>query len=194
LGNSADSEAYGVLALSVQVGNNGAARAENGIANIAVNLSQYPSFTLAKGSLNIAVNLLGRQVGDNVTTALGTGNIALNVGGANDVAAGEYVPDVPAIGSIAFSIFGTNNTVTAVPGPLAIAGSIGQNGATITKAGPGFNINGLRVGGAAAVNRKKAPAAAESRGSSTPRPAASVGNSMRATTKSAAAAARRAER
>ncbi|MCV7214318.1 hypothetical protein H7J51_03335 [Mycobacterium crocinum] len=151
MGPSADAEAYGVLALAIQAGTNGAARAENGIANVAVNLSPSTSFTLAKGSLNLAMNLFGRQAagGSNITSALGTGNVALNLGGENDVAAGEYAPDVPARGSFAFSLFGTGNTVAAVPGPFALAGSVGQSGATVTKSGPGFNINGIRAFGAA---------------------------------------------
>lgn len=52
----------------------------------------------------------------------------------------------------------------AGPGPLAIAGSIGQNGATVTKTGPGFNINGVRVFGAAAERSKSATSASANHG------------------------------
>lgn len=158
LGDSAEAEAYGVLSLAVAAGNDPSARAENGIANFAVNLSNDPSFALAKGSLNIAVSLGGKESigGDHPTTAVGVANIALNVGPLNKVGAGTSTPapDQPAFGSIAVNLFGANNTVIAGPGPLAIAGSVGQNGATVTKSGPGFNINGFRVFGAAAERSK----------------------------------------
>jgi hypothetical protein len=52
-----------------------------------------------------------------------------------------------------------NIVVGAGPGPFAIAGSILQTGAHITKTGPGVNINGIVIGGAAAVPQTKAAAA-----------------------------------
>ncbi|WP_059018477.1 hypothetical protein [Mycobacterium sp. M26] len=166
LGDSAEAESYGALNIAIATGDDGAARAENGIANIALNLATQSSFTLAKGSLNIAVNLLGGQTGGtaNTTVALGTANLAVNVNvlGDNKVEAGEYFPDVPAVGSVAVNLFGNGNTVTAGPGPLAIAGSIGQSGATVTKTGPGFNINGVRVFGAAAERSGAKKASASS--------------------------------
>jgi hypothetical protein len=48
---------------------------------------------------------------------------------------------------VAFNAFGSRNTVKAGPGPLAFAGSIFQNGATVIRAGTGFNINGLAIPG-----------------------------------------------
>ena len=67
--------------------------------------------------------------------------------------------------NLAFNDFGNANFVSAGPGPVAIAGLIGQTGAKATKVGPGFDINGLRVGGAAAVGSPKTatPTAAHSR-------------------------------
>jgi hypothetical protein len=49
-----------------------------------------------------------------------------------------------------FAVFGNDNTVEAGPGPFALAGSVLQNGKTVTKAGPGIAINNIRIGGAAA--------------------------------------------
>jgi hypothetical protein len=85
------------------------------------------------------------------------------------------------IGSVALNAFGSGNTVTALPGPLAIAGAIFQNGKTITKVGPGFNINGIVVGGAAAVHSAASrriikPAAAATRSTKASAAAASVGH------------------
>lgn len=54
--------------------------------------------------------------------------------------------------------FGSGNNVQAGPGPVAIAGSILQTGATVFKFGPGFNINGVKAGGAAAVDDSAQPA------------------------------------
>jgi hypothetical protein len=66
---------------------------------------------------------------------------------------------------------------------VAIAGSILQTGAIVTKVGPGFNINGFAVGGAAAVNPKPATPAATTVGTgknpTTPRSAAATGGSKR---------------
>jgi len=95
-----------------------------------------------------------------------------------------------ATASWAFNALGSNNLVLALPGPLAVAGSIGQTGQTIKKAGPGFHINGVVVGGAAAVGspktatpttaalrtgKKTAAPAAATRTTRTPAPAAASG-------------------
>ena len=98
--------------------------------------------------------------------------------GVNKVTAGTYTPapGVPAFGSVAVSLFGSNNDVSAGPGPLAIAGSIGQSGATVTKTGPGFNINGVRVFGAAAERSGTKKASAER---SATKPGGSTGGSGR---------------
>lgn len=175
LGDSAEAEAYGVLNIALAAGNDTAARAESGIANIAVDLSNSESFVLAKGSLNLAVSLAG---GNKVVTAVGVANLAVNVVGVNKVTAGTYTPapGVPAFGSVAVSLFGSNNDVSAGPGPLAIAGSIGQSGATVTKTGPGFNINGVRVFGAAAERSGTKKASAER---SATKPGGSTGGSGR---------------
>jgi hypothetical protein len=61
---------------------------------------------------------------------------------------------------LAFNGFGNGNTVTAGPGPVVVAGSLFQNGRNIIKVGPGININGFAVGGAAAVRGSAASASA----------------------------------
>jgi hypothetical protein len=50
-----------------------------------------------------------------------------------------------------FNLFGGTNTVTAGPGPLALAGSIFRDLQTVTQTNPGIAINGDPVGGTAAV-------------------------------------------
>jgi hypothetical protein len=102
--------------------------------------------------------LAGAMSGDfgllDISTNIGNGNVVRAVGDLDT----------------AFAVFATNTHVNATPGPFAIAGSISQTGATVTKKGPGFNINGIKVGGAAA-----------------PAKAAAVGSSKKGTTRSAAA-------
>ena len=51
-----------------------------------------------------------------------------------------------------FNFFGTNNTVAAGPGPLALAGSVFQDGLTVTQTNPGIAINNNPFGGAAATS------------------------------------------
>jgi hypothetical protein len=79
--------------------------------------------------------------------AAGLGNIAVNVlGNYNGVGASG-------LGNVAFSADGRFNNVAAGSGPFAIAGVTNESGISLTKVGPGFNINGFAVGGAAAVHR-----------------------------------------
>jgi hypothetical protein len=78
---------------------------------------------------------------------------------------------------------------------LAIAGSILQNGQTITKVGPIFNINGAVVGGAASLGSHKTatPTAAALRtGKKIAAPAASsVGGSNRTAASAASVAGKK---
>jgi hypothetical protein len=60
---------------------------------------------------------------------------------------------------VAFCSGGPSYSASGSRRPLAIAGSIGQTVQTVTKPSPGININGVKVGGASAV-QKKGPAAA----------------------------------
>ncbi len=107
--------------------------------------------------------------------AAGFVGIAANVGGDNNSVLAGDSDDVAL--NLAFNVFGSGNKVQATPGPFAIAGSIGQTGQTITKAGPGFNINnGIVVGGAAAIRnaRTAAPTARAIRNSRTAAPTATA--------------------
>jgi hypothetical protein len=82
--------------------------------------------------------------------AFGVFTGAANLFGSNTVTSGAIVrPDhiFRNVATVAFSAFGSGNKVQAGPGSLALAGSIFQTGATVTKIGPGFNINGIVVGG-----------------------------------------------
>jgi hypothetical protein len=158
LGNHSTADALGVVGLAIQVGDQGFVMtlpppsSPGGLGlNAAISIS--PSNTATGGSVvealgtgNLALNLLGSgDVPTHVVLAKGQGNIATNFLGNNNVvsADGQF--------NNAFAALGNHNGVTASPGPLAIAGSILQTGTTIIRQGPGFNINGFRVGGAAAT-------------------------------------------
>ena len=69
----------------------------------------------------------------------GTTHLSVRTGGG-PVSGPVYSP---AYFSAAFNAFGSANNVTGGSGPAALVGAIGLNGQTITKAGPGFNINGI---------------------------------------------------
>ena len=131
-----------VTAVGVGQGNSGqTSTSAGGFGSLALNLfggasADATSQVASSGFFTAAVNILGN---DNVVTAATAG-----LPGAN----------------LAFNFLGSRNTVTANPGPLAIAGSIFQTGATVTKVGPGFNINGLAVPGVASVPRRTATSAA----------------------------------
>ncbi len=144
--------------------------AVSGIGSIAIQLgsgssNNFGGFNVAVGVggdaatggvANLALNLLGNSL----TSASGTLNAAVNVlSDDNVVSAGSASPN--SVLNLAVAAFGKGNTVSAGPGPLAFAGSIFQRGATVTKVGPGFNINGLAVPGVASVERRSVtPAAA----------------------------------
>jgi hypothetical protein len=157
-GNSAAASA-GIVGAAIQLGANGYA-VTNGLDggpnnpgfNLALNIS--PQTTAVDGSRvsalgfgNVAVNFLGNGTGANSHYVDVTGNLnaGFSVGGTDNrvVATGAF--------DGAFGILGKHNVVVATPGPVAVAGSILQSGQTITKQGPGININGFVAGGAAAV-------------------------------------------
>jgi hypothetical protein len=199
VGDYAEAFATGVFGIAAQLGQNGTSRTVgsgqlgNIGANIAisVNPGDTGSFTTqAEGFGNIAANLFGNASGFNTHSvdAQGVVSIATNFGGNDShVLAGGFG------GNVAFNAFGSGNTVTAGTGPLAIAGSILQTGATIKKVGPGFNINGIVVGGAAAVRnaRTAAPTATAVRtGKQTAAPAAAAHTPTKKPATSAAATSR----
>ena len=77
-------------------------------------------------------------------------------------------------------MFGNSNTVTAGPGPFALAGSVFQNGQSVTKVGPGIAINDFRIGGAAAERTGSgSPAASRASSASAGKPASAVRGSSR---------------
>ena len=84
---------------------------------------------------------------------------------ADDETVGRHRP-APEHG---FNFFGADNTVAAGPGPLTLAGSVLQDGLTVTQENPGIAINNNRIGG---------PAATSGQSSNVPRQASLVRNSL----------------
>jgi hypothetical protein len=168
IGDKSTASGHGLFAIATQLGPNGYTRTEGSGSlgnlglNIALNVSPGTtapngSYVFAVGIGNVAVNLFGNGTAplNHQVVAAGTINIATDLGGTDNAV---LVNQPGGALNLAFDTFGSGNTVRAGPGPLAIAGSIGQNGQTIIKVGPGFNINGLVVRGAAAVRGTEAPA------------------------------------
>jgi len=154
-GFDAEADAGGVFGIAAQLGQYGTASTGGPALNIAVGVSPGTPALLgtlvqANGVGNIAVNLFGTgdvKFGHRVV-AYGYGNVAANLGGSDEhVYAGQGTGAL----NVAFNTLGYGNDVEAGPGPLAIAGSIGQTNATVVKKGPGFNINGIRVPNTAAA-------------------------------------------
>ncbi len=168
LGTHATAGADGIFGSATQLGTGraftgGAESGGKGLGfNIAVN---FTPTTVSNGPLveaygvgNLAVNLFG--TGGGSINTLGYGNVAVNIGGAGNEVGALALNDSGYIFSpfnIAFNLLGSHNQVRAGDGPLAIAGSVGQNTATVLKVGPGININNaIHIGGAAAVKPKTA--------------------------------------
>lgn len=191
LGDGSAATTYdGALSVALAGGVNSAASAgqatlyaPGSVANVAVALCSKDCNADSRGIANLAVNLLG----DTSDVAIeGAGAVAVDVGGNNSLTSvyGNF--------SNATSLFGTQSETTASSmtvallssaftigsrgtaptlqrvqagsGPFAIAGSVFQTNAVVTKSGPGFNINGINVGGAAALG-KRTP---QSRSTATP--------------------------
>lgn len=174
--------------------------------NVALNLGSRglvtPTMTgtytvLVAGNGNLAVDLFGGR-GDTggFMEVIGNLNSAFSVGSRGSaVSAGTLNlilgPTEPAALSTVFNLFGTNNIVKAVPGPLSIAGSIGQTGATVKQTGPGININNTVVLSAAATGASKRAAAAATV-SSTKRPStAAAGGRHKASSAASAGGSKR---
>lgn len=164
MGDNAHAISYGLFGIAAQFGPEGYAEtvgsggSASGLGlNMAISISpgntaHIGSLVTAYGTGNIAINLFG-----NGTTTFGQSvgadgvfNSAVAIGGTdNRVFAGLGNGTL----NNAFSVLGSNNKVTADPGPLAVAGSILQTGATVTKVGPGIDVNDqIVLGGAAAVS------------------------------------------
>jgi hypothetical protein len=145
--------------IATNAGNNGSVAAAIGYGNVALDLgSGFATVAEAIGSLSTGVNLFG-------TRSLAE---AFDLKDPTDLTAG--------FANSAFSVFGSRNIVESGPGPFAIAGSVFQTGATVKKSGPGLNVNGLGVGGAAAPVHHTSSTATKS----------SVGAPKRTTTSAAA--------
>ncbi|WP_059017094.1 hypothetical protein [Mycobacterium sp. M26] len=168
----------GNLNASVVTLSNGGVASSKGNGNLAV--SALGSFASAyiEGNGNLAGVLLS-----NSGQALANGNFnnafTVAVDGAWAQAGSTSQPSTLAT---AFNVFSRNSQALTRGGPFAYAGSILQDGPTITQTGTGFNINGFKVGGAAAVNRTKAGSANATKATAAKgaaKPSGSVGGSKR---------------
>jgi hypothetical protein len=167
-GNDGVSESFGALQTAIAMGNHTAAFAgtdgngafpqfPNSFLGLAVNVSSGAAINevVTAGNANVAINLGGG--GTTAAEALGTLNTAIVLGGNTVEAVAANFNDqnnLPAaFANFAFTVFGSHAVTNAGGGPFAIAGSIGQTNQTVAKQGPGFNINGVKVGGAAAPSK-----------------------------------------
>ncbi|WP_158423566.1 hypothetical protein [Mycobacterium sp. EPa45] len=181
MGDQAGAFAYGLFGIATALGPNASAETSGSASandlgfNIAINLSPGTapvgtSTAFAIGVGNVAINLFGSATAPSghQVNAVGILNGAVTIGGTNNRIYSGTGPGSAL--NYGFSGFGSGNAVHAGPGPAAIAGSILQTGAVITKVGPGVNINGVSVGGAAATGQSET---AESTGAArSPRPTA----------------------
>jgi hypothetical protein len=172
MGTSAVAQVNGILQAAISAGTNsrtgaGLDAAPLQFGNVALNFGNHIS-SITNGVSASGFGNMGVNVGGNVVFVQATGflNNATNLFGSTDVDANGGAL------SWAFNVFGTGNQVTAGPGFLAIAGSLGQTGATIKQAPFGININRAAIPSAAAIN----PAATHgNRASATTKPAHTTG-------------------
>lgn len=171
-GDNSTAQSLGNFNIAAQLGAGGSSQTSgapgfgdlgfNIALNVALATNTYTSVQ-ATGLGNLAVNLFGTGnfVQLNNVVAGGVANIAANLGGASNtvVASNSGGPGL----NLAINAVGSNNNVYAGPGPVAISIALLQNGQGIIKNGPGININGIVVGGASAVNARKASPAAASK-------------------------------
>ena len=95
-------------------------------------------------SLAVAVGLVsGATAGASPGSQPEVGNVAIAFG-PNEVSTHAAADGIMTVG---FNLFSRDTVVRAGQGPLAIARSVGQKGATLTKSGPGINMTGGSVGG-----------------------------------------------
>ena len=140
----------------------------NGARNIAGSGNELTSGGPGSNR-NLALNVLS---GGNRLSAGGPGsnlNAAVNAGGGGNTISAGASGSEPGNLNAGFNFFGTRNTVTAGPGPLSLAGSVLQDGLTVTQENPGIAINNNRIGG---------PAAASGQSSTVPRQGSLVRNSL----------------
>lgn len=147
IGTNSTAVAAGFLTTAISVGTGALAEAI-GTFNFA-SANGTNSVAIAGNEQGTDIAMTAMTIGDNSGAGAayldggGFGNMATNIGTGNVV---------NSLGNLntAYALFSTNTEVTASPGPLATAGSIGQTNATVIKKGPGLNINGDSIGGAAA--------------------------------------------
>jgi hypothetical protein len=138
------------------LGNDNTVQALGGLQNTASNFGGAGNTLTATGSnSNNAVNILGRSITLTSGGLGANGNLALTLGGTDNIVTGGAASGIRTAG---FGIFGSGNTVTAGPGPFALAGSIFQTDQTVTQVGTGIAINQNRIGGAAALRTSRAAA------------------------------------
>jgi hypothetical protein len=126
----------GSLNLALGVGHRGSVETA-GLGNIALDFLGREGNVAASGILTSAVNVLGANT--RVSTS-GVVSAAQNwFGQGNSVSVVGGVAPNTTLG-FALNLFGTDNTTTAGPGPLAIAASFFDTGATVTQTTPGINI------------------------------------------------------
>jgi hypothetical protein len=180
IGNDSGAGAWGNLNYASNVGTGGSAVAGDGyrddFGNVAISFGDHSyaeaDNRLGQGFGNIALNLgngsaisadgilntVSNTGDDNDVGATGIANSASNFGGTGNLLQ-AYTNVAGAVGlNRAFAIFSNKTHVTAFKGPFATAGSVLQTGAIIKLNGPGININGISIGGAAAPAQKGAPA------------------------------------
>jgi hypothetical protein len=164
LGTGATTVVYGVAGMATALGNFSQAGAGTNmfgptpgfptqIGNVAINLSNNPasgySLTAAVGTGNLAVNLGGDT--NTFTEAFGSLSSSMTFFGTTNSAYAENSSNLAAgFANFAFAALGSHNTVHAGGGPFAVAGALFQSSTNVVQHGPGLNINGFRVGTAAA--------------------------------------------
>lgn len=142
----------------------------SGLFSSALNIGGDRTVSTEFGVVSTAINFQGRSS----VTSGGIFGLAVNAVGDNNLVA--VVPDSsPLTASLAFNVFGNGNTVTA-RGPLGIAGSIFQSGATNIAAGPAVSINGLVIGGGTSTGASSGGASSGGAGAVSGRVAASGRN------------------
>lgn len=154
IGAGAVAQAGGLLGLAISIGTNTRTDAGSG-GIVPINIG------------NIAIDYGSHTGGNNAIEASGIGNVSMNLGGkdvfvivrgvlssATNVSGSDSVVGTAGVLSWAFNAFGSANNVGAGPGFLIISGSVGQNGATVSQAPIGININGAGFPpSAASVNK-----------------------------------------
>lgn len=153
MGTFAATDVKGILSATITAGNRGRTDVGFGggdapqFGNVALNFGNHTNVVSnevsATGFGNLGVNVGGDAV---IVDATGLLNNATNLFGSGIVRTNGGAL------SWAFNVYGSNNNVTAGPGFLAVAGSLGQSGATVTQKPFGININGVAIPAAASVN------------------------------------------